>query len=281
MNKCYWIIDELLTERHDGLSYGFPSLADAAEELGHRVFRTKHKPFLDHPFPDGVPFESGSCAVVHGTVEFCKAFERHYGRHHTPGLYFNKHVKNFYRYAHHYGTHLLNRKFIILPYGQVLKRYVPVQEHFFIKPEDGMKEFTGQVIRETDDLFKLTPYGELWPETLCIVAPSHDILAEFRYVIVERKVITGSEYRWDNVLDVRTDTHPICDALANSIAIHDYQPDSVYVADIALIKYAGQDSARLIEFNAFSSSGLYACDTRKIVKAVSKAAEDEHSGVCD
>ena len=45
-----WIIDELLTERD--YETGYPSLADAAEQLGHRVCRVKHKPFSSHPFMD-------------------------------------------------------------------------------------------------------------------------------------------------------------------------------------------------------------------------------------
>lgn len=52
----------------------------------------------------------------------------------------------------------------------------------------------------------------------------------------------------------------------------------MYVCDIALL---GSGIAQVIELNAFSSSGLYACDTLKIVEAVSKAAEREHSGDTD
>lgn len=100
-------------------------------------------------------------------------------------------------------------------------------------------------------------------------------------------MIAGSEYRWDNILDVRRDTHPICDALAKKIAEADWQADSVYVCDVALIDdFIAADwggppaglTAKVVELNAFSSSGLYACDTYKIVEAVSKVAHCEWQG---
>lgn len=101
------------------------------------------------------------------------------------------------------------------------------------------------------------------------------IKAEFRYVIVNRQVVAKSEYRWDDVLDVRIDTHPNCDVVAEQVAKAEWQADSVYVCDVALLP---DDSARVIELNAFSSSGLYACDTLAVAKAVSAAALREFDG---
>jgi hypothetical protein len=201
-------------------------------------------------------------------------------------MYFNANVKSFSKFAVHIGGDLLNSDFAILPYAEVVRRAKldgKIGSDFFIKPESGMKEFTGQVVRAAyldDDFDKLSPHNLIQPDTLCIVADVQDIKAEFRYVICEKEVITGSEYRWDNILDVRRDTHPICDQMANKIAKADWQADTVYVCDVALVadEKTGKDAAKVIELNAFSSSGLYACDTYKIVEAVSKAALREHSG---
>ena len=151
----------------------------------------------------------------------------------------------------------------------------------------GLKEFVGQVINGPEDFWDLlSPQVPIDPYILCVVAEPQHIIAEFRYVICEKEVIAGSEYRWDNILDVRRDTHPVCDKLAEQIAKAEWQADTVYVCDIALIvedNIRGGDLcldevAKVIELNAFSSSGLYACDTYKIVEAVSKAAEREHGG---
>jgi hypothetical protein len=199
------------------------------------------------------------------------------GRMWTPGMYFNANVKSFSKFAVHIGFDLLNEDFWILPYGEFVRR----KEYgdWFIKPESGLKEFTGQVIYESsfeDDLKKLSPHHPIDLDTLIIMNRAQNIKAEFRYVICEKQVIAGSEYRWDNVLDVRRDTHPACDAMAKKIAEADWQADTVYICDVALTE---KDEAKVVELNAFSSSGLYACDTYKIVEAVSKAAEREHAGL--
>jgi ATP-grasp domain, R2K clade family 2 len=282
-----WLVDTLLTERYENT--GFPILAGAARELGHKVYQTKYVPFSERPDCD-VPFEDGQCVVTYGTVQFCRQIEKYYGRMWMPAMYFNENVKHWAKFAVHIGEDLLNSDYVILPYGEVVRRLKRNKADnysfsWFIKPESGMKEFTGQVINTAnldDDLSKLSPHASIDDDVLCVCAPPKNIKAEFRYVICEKKVITGSEYRWDDILDVRSDTHPLCDHMANKIASAEWQADTVYVCDVALVEDSnGFEQAKVIELNAFSSSGLYACDTYKIVEAVSKAAEKEHAGILD
>jgi hypothetical protein len=284
-----WVFDELLTE--DMHSSGFPSLADVAQKMGHEVFRTKYVPF-SHNIQDFIPYGAGSCVVTYGTVQFCRQVEREHGRYWTPGLYFNQNVKSFSKYSHHLGDDLLNSDYYILPFGEVRRMNFtwPAPGSVFIKPNSGMKEFTGQVIHWNnfkDDIRKLHGAVEnnIDDDCLCVLAPPRDIKAEFRYIICERQVITGSEYRWDNTLDIRRDTHVLCDAMAWKIANAKWQADTVYVCDVALLDNilsstttSPVEIAKVVELNAFSCSGIYACDTYKIIEAVSKAAEREHNG---
>lgn len=273
MSKICWLVDELLTER--AADSGFPSLEQAARELGHKVYKTKYIPFSREPdWFISTKFPKGSCVVTHGTVQFCQQIEKHFGKMWTPSMYFNANVKSWSKFAPYIGNDLLNDDYIILPYEDVKRRLVS-QEAIFVKPESGLKEFTGQVISYKEDFEKLSPHHKIDPTTLCVVAAAKDIRAEFRYVIVDKKVVTGSEYRWDNKLDVRIDTHPVCDAMAKKVAEADWQADTVYVCDVALVD---GDQAKVVELNAFSSSGLYACNTYKIVEAVSKAAYWEWCG---
>jgi len=281
-----WLVDELLSER--AYETGYPSIADVAKELGHQVYKTKYIPFSKEPdWQIGLEFPEGSCVVTHGTIQFCKQVEKHFGKMWTPGMYFNQNVKHFSRYAWHFESRdLLNFDYHILPYGEFVRRqYARGGFSAFVKPESGLKDFVGQVVYGMsfeDDLRKLEPQGGIDADVLCVVASPKRIKAEFRYVICEKEVITGSEYRWDNILDVRRDTHPVCDKLANQIAKAEWQADTVYVCDIALVEDVVHgcktDAPKVIELNAFSSSGLYACDTYKIVEVVSKAAEREHGG---
>jgi hypothetical protein len=281
LKQVCWLVDELLSER--AYETGYPSIQEAALELGHRVHKTKYVPFSREPdWRVGYNFKKGECVVTHGTVQFCQQVEK-FHKQWTPGMYFNANVKNFSKFAGRLGNWLLNNDFVILPYGEFIRRRNNgAWRTCFIKPESGLKEFTGQVIsikNGKDDIDKLSPHHTIDPDTLVVVSVAKDIKAEFRYVICEREVITGSEYRWDNVLDVRRDTHSVCDVVAYAIAKAEWQADTVYVCDVALLEDAGsRPYGKVIELNAFSSSGLYACDTYKIVEAVSKAALREHSG---
>lgn len=279
----YWIIDESLNERQ--YETGFPTLAGAARSFGAEVITIKYKPFEtpEKLFAwEDLP-SKGSCVVCYGTVEFCKKFESLWGKMCTPGLYFNNNVKHFSRFAHRIESrNLLNSDYAIIPYGEFVRRqYARAGFTCFVKPESGMKQFTGQLISAAsfeEDLKNLSPHHQIDSDELVVIASPQHIKAEFRYVIANRKVITGSEYRWDNVLDVRTDTHPVADVLAEKIAKAEWQADTVYVCDIALINQFSGPIAKVVELNAFSSSGLYACDTNKIVEAVSSAAMKEWSG---
>jgi hypothetical protein len=269
-----FIVDETLGESR--YETGFPSLADAAKQAGHQVFLVKYRPISQAIEGELPAFAGDEAVVIYGTINFCKLMERRYGKNYCPGLYMKDVVKFFHKFAVQYGDLILNDDYNILPFGEVRRRFNWADVNpFFIKPLSGLKEFTGQVICDQHEFDYISPHNKIFDDELCVVAAPKHIKAEFRYVIVEGRVITGSEYRWDNILDVRTDTHPTCDALANLVAANNWQPDAVYVCDIAL---TDSGDARIIELNAFSSSGLYACDTHKIVAAVSAAAEREFKG---
>ncbi len=271
MNKILWVIDETLNERQ--YDCRFPTLAEAAEEAGHRVIKGKYIPFLqettfDHDMNYNVPI------VAHGTIEFIREF-RHEHQGACPGFYQNDNVRSFEKFAVPLRDFILNDDYYILPYNEFVKR--GIKKPVFIKPLSGLKQFTGKVIAPHEfehEIRSMNALERVDDDLLCVIASPKFIKAEFRYIIADKKVVTGSEYRWDNILDVRVDTLPECDALANTIANHDWQADFVYVCDIAMT----DDGPKVIELNSFSSSGLYACDTRKIVEAVSNVAIKEYDG---
>jgi hypothetical protein len=119
----------------------------------------------------------------------------------------------------------------------------------------------------------------VYPEMICVVAKPRSIEAEFRFVIADRQVVAGSQYRWEDRLDVRLDVLPICRELAQEVAQREWQADRCYTCDVALLD--GRSKARIVELNTFSSSGLYACDTEAVVDAVSRAAWREYLGEDD
>lgn len=272
-SKVCWVVDELLQERQ--YDCGFPKLADALRDIGCQVYQTKYVSFSTNADPD-IPFGDESCVVTHGSIQFVRQIAGEYPSW-CPGSYFNKNVKSFSKFAAHLGGLLLNDDFYCIPYAEFLRRGVKKGEAFFIKPDSGMKEFTGKVINydnfdhETNSMYQIERVD---PESMIVVASPKLIQSEFRYVICNRKIIAKSEYRWDDVLDVRIDTLPECDAMAETVAKLEWQADQVYVCDVAMTDIG----PRVIELNAFSSSGLYACDTNAIAREVSIAAFNEYMG---
>jgi hypothetical protein len=276
-SKVNWLVDEILTERQYETEY--PSIAKVAQEFGCNIYKTKYVPFSTGP-DTNIPFGKNTCTITHGTVQFCNQITKKYSMDWCPGTYFNKNVKSFSLFASHYGDLMLNNDFYVIPYAEFVRRRLQSNQTVFIKPESGMKEFTGKIINYSNfdtEINSMNQIERVNTESLCVIASAKNIDAEFRYIIANKEVITGSEYRWDNILDVRKDTLPICDELAKYVAKMEWQPDIVYVLDIAY----SDKKAKIIELNAFSSSGLYACNTYKIVEAVSIAALKEFNGDID
>ena len=272
--KVNWLVDEILNERQ--YESGYPTIAEAAIELGYNVYKTRYIPFSIKP-DENIPFKKGDCVVTHGTVQFCRQIDKHLGANFCPGTYFNRNVKSFSLFASHFGELMLNDDFYVIPYAEFIRRRLQPNQEVFIKPDSGMKEFTGKLISYEnfdDEINSMNQIEIVDPETLCVIATPKRIDAEFRYVIADKTVITGSEYRWDNVLDVRRDTLPICDELAKQVAAMEWQADRVYVCDVAFT----EGTAKIVELNAFSSSGMYACNTYAVVEAVSAAALKEYTG---
>ena len=282
--KVTWIIDEVLLGRHDHV--GFPTIASAALELGHDVIRTKYQPFTDkigsYLEKQILDNKTDNCIIVYGCVGFLKLFNNwSFG---CPGSYFKTKELEFSFYASNpqIGPYILNHDYFILPYGTLMERIrnglpIDYDGRLFIRPNSVTKTFAGRVF-EFGDLSdhpdSLAQYEPVSDNELCIVAAAKNIEAEFRHIIVDRKVISSSQYRRNNVLDIRIDVNEQCLALAEKITNVEWQPDYVYVVDTAL----SNGSSYIVEYNTFSCAGLYACDTRKVVEAVSEMAWKEMKG---
>ena len=134
-------------------------------------------------------------------------------------------------------------------------------EFLFIRPDSGLKTFTGFTIwkkdfnHETNFLKKF-----LNPETLIIVAPVKTIIAEYRFVIGNGNVIDGSYYSWEPGFDNQPMDND-CLKLASELSQNWWHHDLVYTLDIA----STDEGPKMIELNSFSSSGLYHCDREKIM----------------
>jgi hypothetical protein len=185
------------------------------------------------------------------------------------GLHFDLSTFN-YKSAKENRHDMLN-DFIIMRLDEAIKflQYRPDNEIWFIRPSEDLKQFSGQLIEAKEchewlsDAMLCDTSGSyrLDADTMIVLAEPQNIQAEWRWFIVDRKIISGSMYRCRNQLvKIRELDQKVIDE-AQSFA-DKWLPDSCCVMDLALIN----ESLKVIEFNCINSSGFYNHDVNKIFK---------------
>jgi hypothetical protein len=221
-------------------------------------------------------FHQDDCVVFYGSLNFAEIVRREAPW--IPGVYYNKTAYDCSRYYPDLAQYsLLNADYVMLPYDDIIRRKdfllnaVGEQGCVFIRPCSGSKLFTGTLIcAETfdKDVGYLSNYGTSSSD-MCIIAPPKNVEAEWRFIVVEDCVITGSQYRANNKTDVQP-TYPIeALALAKKVAASGYAPDTAWCIDICRTTVGNY---YLLEIGCFSCAGLYACDLEIVVREVSAAA---------
>ena len=252
---------------------GFPQLDDALRRAGIEYFLAGYNP--KEQTYDDIPYDVDECVILYGPIRFVRQKNKGF----VPGAFGFKKETDVSFYMSQLSSKLFfNSDAIFLPFGLIEERKDLIQDMFgdeiFIRPDSGFKSFTGLSLKTNsiqDELGSLRQTNNPFSNELCVVAKSKPILGEYRFVICEGEVVTGSQYRWDGKMDIRIDVHHECWEFAEKVAKANWQLDTCYVVDIFL----GEDGPRIGEFNSFSSSGLYNCDMDRIVEAVTKAAVKE------
>jgi len=265
--KVKWLIEDY---EHDS---SLAPLIDEVEKQGMEYKIAKYEPWesckLDH-YPDN------DCVVFYGTLNLGRQLQRQKGW--IPGAYCNfKNLccKTYYSY---WAKYLFNQDYIMLPFMEIKRRQDWIYDNYgvddtiFIRPDSGAKTFAGQTLAKEmiDKEFKLFANYASMPsdEIITVISSAKVIDEEFRIVIVDKKIVAGSQYKKDGKLDISTRVPRQAWELAKQIAQEEWQPDIAYTLDIC--KSNGEYS--MLEANSFSCSGLYLCDPEPIVRELSKVA---------
>lgn len=276
MTPVTWILDENILDR---LTYSSRSLSDVIESCGHRYVLVNVDECGNYPtsFPD-----VKGPHVLYGAHQFVKKINPD-GRFQPGHLGVNQKTC-----ASEYMSNLpldwfLNRECQFMTWAMFKNRGRELFQELntrmlFVRPNSGFKTFAGQRIdlEDLDDhISTLDQISSVMDDTLILINRGTPIQGEFRFVVADKQVIAGSEYRWDGKLDIRRDWPQECWDLAQQVAQHEWQVDIAYTCDVALT----EKGPRLVELNGFSCAGLYACDLEKVVQGVSKAAAREWAGI--
>ncbi len=273
-----WILDAVAFDSyHD-------ELAAAVKRYGHSVV-SLNRPSPPYQWDDTgnsyrKAFPPGSCVVTHGDVDLVRrVLEDGIW---TPGAFAC--VERFFcsHYYAHLGRFLLNRDYIMLPYAELprcqefLFSTLGRDDTLFVRPDSPLKLFTGMTIAQStfDRDYEFMGFYEFPIESIVVVSSPKQIVAEWRFVVADRKIVTGSQYvdRNEKVLRIAEDPNAL--AFANSVLESGFEPDPVWVLDVCKTE---DGQYHLLEIGGFSFAGLYACDKDAVVQAVSAVAQRIHS----
>lgn len=170
----------------------------------------------------------------------------------------------------HYGLQMLNDDAVV---GK-LSAVVPTEQRFFVRPNADNKSFNGQIMNRDEFLdwqrtmVAMEDSSTITKDDIIILAPLKEIYAEYRFYVVNGKVITGSLYKSrDTVVYVECIDQAVIDYAQAVVRM--YAPSIAFVIDIA----DTPEGFRVLETNSISSSGFYAIDVGKFVAAINELGE--------
>ncbi len=243
-------------------------------------------------------FNDDDCVVFYGSLNLGIKIKRYVKW--IPGVYLDETKYNCTSYYPIFGDLLVHKNYTMLPFGDLIRRKDYLYNlynksghsgHIFIRPNSGLKDFTGTVLsyNNYEEGIKLCGFYDINPDLLVIVSDVKALHKEWRFVVVNQEVISGSLYRdWsypETIIPGTTTkdyilmgSHSINELCTNDKAYNFankcaklFNPEHVWTLDVTEMN----GEFGLLEVGSFSGAGLYGNDLNIIVDKVSKAAEEE------
>lgn len=269
MNKnVKWVIE---TNILVGSSY--ENLPQVVKDAGYEVFETKFEPFTRKI--ETIPYSNDECVVVYGSFNYVNLLSRS-GYRFIPGAYGITSDTNCSYYIPLLSQEfILNNDYIMMSWGEFVRRkdfLVKLYgEKLFVRPNSGFKTFSGFAFDTNEWDYEINTRQALTSvmhDTLVLISSCKEIYSEYRFVIADRKIVTGSQYHQNGKLYESEIVDDDCKNFVLKVAENNWQLDTCYTCDVGLTS----NGPKLIELNSFGCAGLYKCDLQKIAHSVSKAA---------
>ena len=207
-----------------------------------------------------------------------------------PGSWHDPEQYRCMSYYANWGKYITQQHYAFMPVRELRRRAEWVYEEFggdkrqvFIRPDYGEKSFTGKVIAEENfkKWWAFDDIEQLDPKTCVVVSPCKNLTREYRLVISDSKVVTGSSYYMDGHhieenLNLQDDRDLIIE-FAEKVA-SDEPPNlpPVYVMDIAKEVEDSEVRYSVLEVGCAAAAGFYEADYVAIAKAITEQAEKEY-----
>lgn len=219
---------------------------------------------------DGVELEPGK-VMAYGSTKLVK-LTAEMGL--TPGVFFDNSTFNAMAWNHFIPDEMVNS-----PVFATLREFRELQnvgaEHeMFVRPVLDLKLFSGTVKPAGTTFAQLLDeklHGiEGFDNTLLAMSETRELHGEWRCFIVNRKLVTASQYRING--ELKPDPS-IPEGLEDYVAkiCAKWLPHDHCAMDVALVTnhdVVKSKSFKVMEFNCINASGLYAADVGKLVDAL-------------
>lgn len=264
MTPVTWVLEpDIFPETH-------APIRNAIRDAGHRLVD-----WSDAWWSDGVPSQIPSSSVVfHGSLGNATRIASQL--HWNPGSFCQDQAfrcSTWYdsarRWLVHSDWHICTALELVARAREIAAQ-LNSADRLFVRPDSPLKPFSGRVVDvATVSLAKLD-YGFYYDDDtiLVVAAPVRQIDQEWRFVVVNRSVVTGSAYDPETRKPLPVPTDSTAAAFASTVASQLPSPDIVYVLDVCQC----DGDLRLLELNPFGGADLYACDAVAIVDSVSAVA---------
>ncbi len=139
----------------------------------------------------------------------------------------------------------------------------------FVRPDSGDKSFRAGLV-DLQDFDSFYDQFESLKDDLVIVSTPKTIRGEWRFVVNKNKeIIAQSSYRYEGLKTLIPSAPVGATELVKELLKVGYYPDSIFCFDIC---EDNDGEFWLMELTSFSCAGLYACNKKQIVEAISDMA---------
>lgn len=196
--------------------------------------------------------------IVYGSIVACRKLQKTGG---ISWLYDKVYDCNYY--LHRFGNLALNNLHIYSTKSN-LETLIDFfgSKNLFIKENNGYKVFTGRVFDDQT----LSELKLVYPEDFLLLAPKKPIENEWRFIVSEGKILTGSGYG-----DTKDCPPDAFDFAEKTLDFVEYDPAPMWTLDIC----KSNDEFKVLEANSLLSAGWYDADLTKIVSEVNRLAQIE------
>lgn len=216
--------------------------------------------------------------IFFGSINAVKYIQNKYPKW-IPNSWCNWDILKCSYYLSYFGEFSIHQNYCFLPLSEIFRKKEKLYKNYgidnqiFIKPDTNDKVFSGGLVA-------LENFTEWWNDAnlykpdkhcLCLISEPSKIIKEYRLIVSDNKVLTGSRYKINGEIEISKEVpKEIIDCAENIMNSVDFVPHPIYCLDLAKLD---NKTIKMLEIGSVNCAGLYDCDLELIIDKCSEIAE--------